>query len=203
MEVEGGLRMSTKKLLLCGVVGSPLFVFVFTVAGAVRPNYSPFRQNVSSLEVGELGWIQSANFIVTGFLFLAFSLGLRRALKPLGATWQPIIIALVALGLIGAGLFTPQSNALLHDLSSAPVFFGLPIGCVTIGHLFQRHARPGWATYSFLTGAAILVAFAFSALGFGGHPSFVRVAGLWQRISIVAGWTWILLLAVRELRSIE
>ena len=134
--------MNTKKLLLCGVVGSPLFVFVFTVAGAVRPNYSPLRQNVSSLEVGEFGWIQSANFIVTGFLFLAFSLGLRRALEPLGATWQPSVIALVALGLIGAGLFTPQDNALLHDLSSAPVFFGLPIGCVAIWPPLPKTRQP-------------------------------------------------------------
>ena len=193
--------MSTKKLLLCGAVGSPLFVFVFTVAGAVRPNYSPLRQNVSSLEVGEFGWIQSGNFVVTGFLFLAFSLGLRRALEPLGATWQPTVIALVALGLIGAGLFTPQDNPVLHDVSSAPVFLGLPIGCAAFGRLFKRHASHGWATYSFLTGAAILMAFAFSMLGFGGHPSFVSVAGLWQRISILAGWTWVMLLAVRELRS--
>jgi hypothetical protein len=68
-----------------------------------RSRYNPLRQPVSDLAIGEYGWMQIANFVITGFLFLAFAIGLRQKLLPLGAIWGPLIIGFFALGLIGAG----------------------------------------------------------------------------------------------------
>ena len=58
----------TKALLACGAIGGPAFVAVFLIEGATRVNYSPLRQPVSSLSMGDSGWIQIANFITTGCL---------------------------------------------------------------------------------------------------------------------------------------
>ena len=192
---------NTKLLLLCGVIGSPLFVVVFSILSVIRPGYDPWRQNVSSLEIGELGWVQIANFIVTGLLFCAFAIGLRRALSPTGARWQPLLIGLVGVGLIGAGVFVPDRHPLLHDICSAPVFFGLIAACLAFAWLFFEHSTGAWATYSLLTAVGVLTAFVLSALGFGQHPLFVDFAGLWQRVSIITGWSWIMLLAIGALRS--
>ena len=92
------------------------------------------RFAVSSLSVGELGWIQIANFLITGSLILAFSVALRQILLgPSGSVWGPVLIGLVGVGLIGAGLFvtdplngyppgTPlipterTTHGILHDL---------------------------------------------------------------------------------------
>ena len=98
--------MKTKTLLACGVIGGPLFVATFLVEGATRAGYDPLRHPVSSLALGDSGWTQTANFIVTGLLTLAFAAGLRLALRPPeGSTWGPLLIGVWAVGLLGAGIF--------------------------------------------------------------------------------------------------
>lgn len=93
-----------RALLACGAIGAPLFVAVFLVEGARRSDYGPPRHPVSSLAVGEYGWVQIANFLITGALMLAFALGLRLALRRYGGgPGQPVLIGLFAVGLIGAG----------------------------------------------------------------------------------------------------
>lgn len=72
----------TKTLLACGAIAGLLFVLVFLLEGATRANYDPLRHPVSSLALGDYGWVQSANFVVAGLLTLAFSVGLRRVFRP-------------------------------------------------------------------------------------------------------------------------
>src|SRR6266851_3237333 len=61
----------TRSLVRCGLAAGPVFVAVFGAEGAVREGYSPLRHPVSSLALGPRGWIQAANFAVTGTLVLA------------------------------------------------------------------------------------------------------------------------------------
>ena len=95
----------TKTLLACGAIAGPLFVLVFLLEGATRTNYDPLRHPVSSLALGDYGWVQSANFLVAGLLTLALSVGLRRVFRPPeGSTWGPLLVGVSAVGLLGAGL---------------------------------------------------------------------------------------------------
>jgi Protein of unknown function (DUF998) len=98
----------TKTLLACGVIAGPLFVAAFLVEGATRAHYDPLRHPVSSLAFGDSGWTQRANFLVTGLLMLAFAIGLRRVLRPLGGpTWGPLLVGACAVGLLGAESSSP------------------------------------------------------------------------------------------------
>jgi hypothetical membrane protein len=196
-----GSLATTKSLIACGAIGGPLFVFVFLVEGMMRPHYNPLRQPVSDLELGGFGWIQIANFVVTGLLFLAFAVGLRRMLLPLGAVWGPLLLRLFAMGLIGAGIFSGDRSPRLHDICGVPVFFGLPIACFVFSRLFVRLGKRGWAAYSAFTGLAMLATFVLAAMGFGGWQGLVDFAGVFQRLSITIGWTWITLLAIHLLRD--
>jgi hypothetical protein len=82
----------TKALLVCGAIAGPLFVVGLLFEGATRANYDPLRHPVSSLALGDYGWVQSANFVVTGLLTLALSVGLRRALRlGKGSTCGPLL----------------------------------------------------------------------------------------------------------------
>src|SRR5262245_5709996 len=97
---------TTRALLMCGAIAGPLFVVVFLIEGATRADYNPLRHPVSSLALGDDGWIQTANFIVTGLLMLAYAIGLWRALRRRGGSrWGPLLVGIVAIGLIGAGFF--------------------------------------------------------------------------------------------------
>ena len=61
------------------------------------------REPVSSLALGQRGWIQRLNFVGTGLLMLAFADGLRQASPATRASspWGPRLVAVYAVGLIG------------------------------------------------------------------------------------------------------
>ena len=207
----------TRSLLVCGVIGPLFFILVFLLEGATRAGYNALRQPVSSLSIGESGWMQAANFMITGSLLLAFAFGLRVALRNSpGRVWGPLLIGLAAIGLIGAGFFTtdplngyppgtPLMPALrsqhgrLHDLFGVPVFLGLPIACFVFSFRFARLGDPAWAVYSLLSGLLMFVTFVLAGMGFSQTPGYADFAGVYQRISIITGWTWMALLAVHLL----
>jgi len=201
--------------LSCGVTAGPLFVAVFTREGATRHGYDPMREPVSALALGDRGWIQRANFIGTGALMLAYSVGLRRAVP--GSRWGPRLVAAFAVGLIGAGVFVtdpvPDTSAdepspvehnvqgALHNVFSLVVFGALAGACSALARRFETMGRPGWAAYSALTGLLVAGGVGLFGRGFGGAKGLVDLAGLIQRGTIVIGWGWLTLAAVHLLRD--
>ncbi|MFC4591406.1 DUF998 domain-containing protein [Sphaerisporangium corydalis] len=202
-----------RALLVCGVAGPALFVIAFLVEGATRAGYDPLRHPVSSLSIGALGWTQMTNFIVTGALILAFAAGLR--LRGLG--WASVLIALVGIGLVGAGLFTCDpisgyppgtpmtasvrtAHGILHDLFSTPVFTALPAACFVVARRFQVLGQKGWALYCLVNGVAVLAAFVLTSMGFAQNPALMPIGGLLQRLTLVIGQSWIAILALHLLR---
>ncbi len=73
----------------------PVFAAAFLVEGGVRDGYRPLRHPVSSLALGPRGWIQTANFAITGAACLAGAAGLHLAGDRPGAAsargrpWSP------------------------------------------------------------------------------------------------------------------
>jgi hypothetical protein len=208
-----------KVLLVCGLLAGPVFTLAWLVEGATRAVYDPLRYPISSLAIGEYGWTQSANFLITGILTLAFAAGLWRLLRfPGGSTWGPLLIGMVAVGFLGAGLFVtdpmngypPGTPALpvqysvsgnFHSLFSALVFLGLPIACFVFARLFKRQGQSGWRIYSLATGILFIVLFIVTSAGFSQVPGLVDYAGLLQRITLITGWVWMTLLAIHFLGS--
>jgi hypothetical protein len=210
---------TTRALLGCGAVAGPLFSAAWLIQGVVRSDYDALRHPISSLAFGELGWVQRAVFVVTGMLMLAFAVGLNRGLRPRGGSrWGTLLIAGLAVGLIGAGIFVadplsgyppgtpgrPVERTLegrLHDLFGIPVFVGLPAACFVFARRFAGWGEGGWATYSFVTGLLFAVAFVLASLGFGQAEGFVAFGGLFQRTALTVGWAWLTLLAAHLLRQ--
>jgi hypothetical membrane protein len=211
----------TKALLVCGAIAGPLFVVGFLFEGATRANYDPLRHPVSSLALGDYGWVQSANFVVTGLLTLALSVGLQRALRlGKGSTWGPLLIGVWAIGLLGAGVFVTDpvsgyppgapdrlsSNSwhgALHDLFSLLGFVALAAACFVFGRRFAGRGKRGWALYSAVSGGVFAVLFVLSSAGFAQVEGLVDLAGLLQRVAVAVGFGWLTLLAVHLLRGLS
>jgi hypothetical protein len=204
-----------RALLICGVIAGPLFIVVFLVEGAVTPDYDAVRHPVSSLALGPFGWTQTANFVIAGLLTLAFAVGLMR-LPGVRQKVGAISVGLWGVGLLGAGAFvtdpisgyppgTPTvpveatTSGALHDLFGLAGFFGLAAACFVLA----GGAGWRWAVYSVLSGATFLGAFFVAGLGFGQIEPYVDVAGLWQRVCVLIGWTWLTMLALRLLRLVR
>ena len=209
-------------LLMCGALAGPFFTIMWFIQGLTRSGYDPMKYAISSLSVGEFGWIQIANFLITGSLILAFAIALRQLLQgPSSSVWGPILIGLVGAGLIGAGLFvtdpfngyplgTPllpterTPHGILHDLFGIPVFLGLPIAGFVFGRLLARRGEQNWAWYSRLSGIGMFAVFVVARLGFrmlDTNPALAANFGLLQRITLTIGFTWLTLLALHMLKA--
>ncbi|MBB5780755.1 DUF998 domain-containing protein [Nonomuraea jabiensis] len=69
-------------LLGCGAVAGALFPVVSFTQAFTRTGFDLRRHAISALTLGDLGWLQTANFALTGLLACAFALGVRRAARP-------------------------------------------------------------------------------------------------------------------------
>jgi len=216
-------RSGTEFLLGCGVVGPLLFIVVFLIEGATRPGYIAWQTDVSYLALSNQGWEQIANFLVCGSLCIAFAVGLRQ-IWPSGraSVWGPLLIGLFGLGLLIAGVFvadpgggyppgapingSPQTlHGWVHGLNGAVLFnVVLPAACFVLSRRFAADPQNRrWATYSWVTGALILLISVVStiALPFAEKAGFPVVDGLIQRVLIIMGWGWVALTALRLLRQ--
>ena len=214
----GERSLAVRLLLSCGAIGPLLFIVVFLIEGATRPDYSAWHNAVSSLSLGGQGWMQIANFFICGVLVFCFAIGLRRVLYPgKGSTWGPILLGIFSLCLIGAGFFvtdpglgyppgapytpsTPTLHGVLHGVFSLVGFISLPMACFVLARRFVGDpAWHGWTFYSIATG--ILVVIFFFATGVAESPNPNAPVGLIQRLSIIIGWGWMALLALRLMRK--
>lgn len=210
--------MKTRVLLICGAMAGPLFSIIWLITGLDRASYDPMRHPVSSLAIGEFGWTQVTNFLLTGLLTLALALGLREALQSRGRSkWAVRWIAAAGIGLIGAGIFVadpmngyppgtplllmqPTVLGRLHRLFSALVFFGLPGAGFSLARLLDKNGERIWAAYSRFSAIAFLVMFVLTSVGFAQVEPLVRYAGLLQRITLLIGFTWMTLLPIYFLK---
>ena len=169
-------------MLWCGVVGAALFMVTFVVNGAFKPDYEPLRDTVSESAIGRGGWVQIANFIVCGALIAVSSFGL--------IGWTRPLIALFGAGLIVSGFFV--SDPVPHDHSTPHGTVHLVAGVVVFGSLTaaaftatRLHPARAWRRHCLLTGIAVPLLFIVS----GG---VAQLDGLFQRLCIFVGWTWLI-----------
>ncbi|MGW0807941.1 DUF998 domain-containing protein [Nonomuraea sp. NPDC002799] len=146
----------TGRLLACGLLAGPVFLTVWLVQALTRAGFDPAYHPLSLLSLGEAGWIQIGNFVVTGLLVIGFAAGLRRT--PAGGV-AAALMALSGAGLMMAGVFTTDPGAgfppgapagappqvswhgLLHEVGFAVATLTWIAACVVLARRFTGRAR--------------------------------------------------------------
>jgi len=72
---------TTRSLLTAGMIAGILFILVPLFEMFIRPGFDLKRHAISVLSLGDLGWIQITNFLVTGMLTIACAIGMRRVIS--------------------------------------------------------------------------------------------------------------------------
>ena len=193
----------TKRLLTCGIAAGPLYIGLGLLQMAIRPGFDINRHALSLLANGDLGWIQTLNFLVTGILLIAGAVGVKQALESgPGSQWAPRMLGLYGLGLIAASIFradpalgfppgTPLENnpiswhGMLHFVVGTLGFIGFIAACFIFARRFRSLQNPGWAWYSLITGILFLASFIGIASGSKGPFSLIFAS------AVVLGFTWI------------
>jgi hypothetical protein len=96
----------TSKLFMAGIIAGPFFIIVALLQAFTREGFDLVRHPASLLSLGDLGWIQIANFVITGFFFIACAIGLAQApMRGIGHKWVPRLLVVLGIGLIMGGVF--------------------------------------------------------------------------------------------------
>ena len=190
----------TRSLVLCGAAAGPLFVTVILAQAVTRPGFTLTRDAASLLDDGSWGWIQVVNFIVTGLLFIAAGVGLRRTLTTgRGSKWIPRLLILAGAGLAGGGVFHPDPSngfppgtppgasavsdwhGILHQICGSAAFLALIVLCVVLARRLTATGERPWAACSWAAAALCTAGIVTGGTPHGSLTLFigVSIAMLW------------------------
>ncbi|MFZ0920755.1 MAG: DUF998 domain-containing protein [Candidatus Dormiibacterota bacterium] len=172
----GSATRATRRALWFGAAAGPCFVLVAVIEIATRPGFNLTHQALSLLTNGNLGWVQSGNFIITGALFVAGAVGVRRVLRGGRAgTWAPILMTAIGIGLIGGGIFHPDPSngfppgaptgntavsswhGVLHLVFGSVAFLSLSLACFVFARRYSGRSERGLQIASIVAGIACAV----------------------------------------------
>jgi hypothetical membrane protein len=201
----------TRSLLGYGVIVGPFYLAVGIGQGLLRDGFDFGRHALSHLANGPGGWVQIANFVLSGLMVIAAAIGIARVLKVrapsgfLAAFGASMLVASVfrADPVDGfppgtpAGVPTTMSTSgIVHFAAGGIGFLSLAIACIAMAVAMKRRAQRSMMWLSLLSGIAVIVGF-FS-------PMFLpiasaAVAGIW--FSVVVGWAWLAITSVHLYRA--
>jgi hypothetical membrane protein len=206
----------TKSLLGYGVIAGPIYVVVAAAQALTREGYDPTRHAVSQLSNGALGWIQVANFVVTGAMTIAAAVGVRRALGPgRQSATVSVLLGVYGAGVLAAGFFradpsdgfppgTPAGvgevswHAMAHFAVAGLGFACLVAACFVMGSWFARRSEASWAWFSRITGLVFGGSFLALSSGAGGAAAILVFTA-----AVVLVWAWLAAVSVKLYRSVE
>lgn len=197
----------TRSLLGWGVVAGPFYLAVGLVQAFVRDGFDLARHPLSLLANGPGGWVQTANFVLSGLMVIAAAVGFRRVpgagLR--GASW---FLGGFGASMIAAAIFpadpvdgfpagTPEgfpasisTPGLLHFIAGTLGFVSLAVSGFFTARAMWRRRLP-LARLSFFSGLAVLLGFFGGMVIPGLSPG---TAGIW--FSVMVGWAWLAVLSL-------
>lgn len=203
-----------RSLLRYGVVVGPFYLALGVIQGIVRDGFDFSRHALSHLANGPGGWVQTANFVLSGLMVVAAAVGVARALRPQSraASW---FLGAFGVSMIAAAVFpadpvggfppgTPEglpttvsTVGVLHFMAGGLGFLALAISCFVMAVAMSRRQESLLARVSFISGLAVVGGF-FGPMAIPGFPA--GVAGIW--FAVVVGWAWLAFTSIRLSRAV-
>lgn len=196
-----GSAAVTRSLLGYGVVAGAFYLAVGLVLALTRDGFELSRHALSLLTLGERGWMQRANFIVTGAMTAAAAVGFARALAPSPAARRAgVLLGTYAAALVASAIALPDpmggfppgvdavstSSGVLHFVAGAVGFVALVAAALVVAPWFLERGAKRTAIWSYVAAAIIVAGF---VLGGALAMSSAGVFALW--LAVVAGWVWL------------
>jgi hypothetical membrane protein len=201
-----------RQLLTCGVVAGALFIGLNTIQILTRPGFDLRRLAISVLALGDFGWVQVSNFILTGLLTIVFAVGVRETFKGGRAgTFGPILIAANGVALIIGGLFTTDAglgfppgspdtipdplswHAQVHSFSFFLAVISIVLASLVLARRFAGLRQWHWVAFCAVTAAAVpaLIVFGMANLNMVGVAFFAMAI-------VMTGWNAAIALHLRS-----
>ena len=203
----------TRSLLGYGVIAGAFYLVFGLTLALTREGFNLTEHALSLLTLGDYGWLQILNLVLSGVMVALAAAGLRRALGDSGAARKvAYLIGVYGLSLIASAIFRPDPmndfptptgsvdptlSGLLHLVFGMIAFLGLAAAAFFFARWLKEHGEPVSAGRSKLAAVAIGVTFlAGAALSAG--PAGVLL--LW--ITVVTSWAWLAWASIRTYRTV-
>lgn len=185
-----------RKLLLWltyGTAGTVLFPIIYLIEGVTRPGYVAWGQTISALSLGPGGWIQQLNFAFCGVSVLWSAYVWRKILAGgVCAIWYPILRAVEGAGLLTIAIITHDP---FHTVVLIVIVNAMCFGLLVISRRFWGNPNwRGWATFSAIMAAWLLVFMSFFGIALNPHGALASYVGLFERLATNADTIWTLAL---------
>jgi hypothetical protein len=196
----------TRSMLGWGVLAGPIYVGVGLSLALTRDGFHLTQHSLSLLMLGELGWLQRINLLLSGVLVLIAAVGIRRALayarRP---TRAGALVTVVGIGLLGGGIFAPDpmagfpagaqeavsASGILHMVLGAVQFVCLSSAAFSLARWTAARDRRDISRASRVIATTILLGFFLGAAL--GHTT-TGVVLIW--IAVLAGYAWLALACI-------
>jgi hypothetical protein len=192
----------TRSMLGWGVVAGPFYLAFGLILALMRPGFDLGRDALSILLIGELGWLQGLNLVLSGLMTIVAAVGLSRT--PDWSRAAAALVGIYGLGMVLSAFAAPDRpgstsatlSGILHLVFGGVGFLALGIAAIVATSWFKRH-RPAGAAWSLAAGVIVIAGFvAGGALSTG--PA--GVALLW--LAVVVGWLSLALTSLTAYRVV-
>jgi len=198
----------TRSLLGYGVLAGPFYLTVGLIQAFVRDGFSFARHPLSVLANGPGGWVQTANFALTGLMVLAAAVGFARVLGTtsrmtswfLGAFGVSMIVAALfpADPVDGFPVGTPfgpptsiSTTGMIHFIAGTLGFTAIGVSCLIAARAMSRRGERSLSRFSLASGLGALITFYGGAALSGGGA--VGILGIW--LAVIIGWAWLVVMS--------
>ena len=196
--------MSQENKALAGMIGPAMFALIIVVLILVQYDFMvqlgwhPIRRSdvpwPSGLALGPLGGLQVANFVLFGFMLIAFAVGIHRRVAGggRGSRVGPALLILAGVSMVLAGFKTdpdisggPQTwHGLIHGLAYLLFVFSLLPSFFFLGWRLRRD--PFWRGYSLYT---LITGVLYALLFFRPEPvafyPFLALILVWIEVMVI------------------
>ncbi len=207
-----GAAAVTRSLLGYGVLAGAFYLAVGISLALTRDGFELQHHALSLLTLGERGWMQRANFVVTGAMTSAAAVGFARALAPSPAARRAaVLLGVYAVALVASAVALPDpmggfppgvdtastTSGVLHFVAGAVGFVALVAAALVVATWFLEHGATRPAIWSYVAAAVIVAGF---VLGAALAMSSAGVFALW--LAVVTGWAWLAGASIRIYRTV-
>lgn len=192
-------------LAFAGIIGPVMLIITDIVAASANPGYSAVEHSISSLALGDLGWVQTVGFLAIGLLVEIFTAGLLyniRASRGFHLSIAGMVIMGFGMLLLGAFRTDPvgvadTTEGVIHNLAAMAVFWLFPIVSLLMAPSLRND--PYWRNvYRYTVIAGILAVILVVIVAILDETSSTWF-GLAQRVLVANMIVWVEVMAFKLL----
>ncbi len=210
------MENSSKSLLTAGIIAGPLWIVITYAQAFTRDGFDLVRHPASLLSQGDLGWLQIAAFVVSGVLYIASAVGLKRALTGIGKMWAPIMLGIFGVGMIIGGVFradpalgfppgTPLGvpdvvsvSSQIHGMAPIIAFAALTLCFFILSRRFFNQGKKLLAWVTILIGVGSLVLSSLPGITADMEAGLFNFIPLWVGSTVAFLWVSVLLVTIKK-----